>query len=153
MLAALATLHPKPLTRRQIGTFVVLPSHGSTFTSYLSALRKAGYIDENGELVSLTESGLASVGSAPPAPSTTEEMVAMWSAKLKAGARQMLAHLVANHPGAVTRQALGEAVGLPASGSTFTSYLSALRKNELIQENGAEVRASDTLFIDGVGRG
>jgi uncharacterized protein len=145
MLETLIAFDPKPLTRQQLGTFVKLPSHGSTFSSYLSSLRLGGYIEENGNVISPTRVANDVIGPVK-AIRTTEELVTMWGGKLKKGAREMLAHLVERYPVYTPREDVAGVINLPSSGSTFSSYLSSLRTNELIEESGNDVRASSTLF-------
>lgn len=77
----------------------------------------------------------------------TEEMLAMWRGALKAGARQMLDVLVANYPASLGKDQLAELVEMVATGGTFQTYLSTLRRNGLIEVSGGEIVASDTLFI------
>jgi hypothetical protein len=151
MLSALAGVHPTPLSRIQLGTLVDLPAKGSTFRSYLSKIRVAGLIeDRDGGL------GLSAAGADMMADDlgsgvlSTEELVAMWGRKLDRGARLMLEELVRVYPDAVTREALAAVVEIPAAGSTFRSYLSKIRTNQLLEDaGGGAVRASAALFIGG----
>ena len=150
MLAACVRMSPRRLSRAQLGTWVGLPATGSTFGTYLSALKRADALEERPDGFEVTDVGrtLASVMRIQPPPATTEAMVALWSAKLKAGAREMLRTLVEAHPGTVSREKLGETVGLPATGSTFGTYLSTLRRNGLATVSGDSVAAAEELFLD-----
>jgi DNA-binding transcriptional ArsR family regulator len=149
MLAALAQLHPTPLTRVQVGTLAEVQP-GGTFSSYLSALRAAGLVDllADGRLV-LTDEGqtrvAGEIGSGAP---TTAELVATWRRKMKAGAGRMLDVLVVIHPDGLTRAELAERAEVQPGG-TFSSYLSSLRRNGLLDETGISLRAGDALFLGG----
>jgi hypothetical protein len=148
MLAALAVRHPQPLTRAQIGTLAGLSSTSGTFSDYLSALRRHGYIAEDGQMVSITAPGLDYLGpNAPKPPQTTDELVALWSGRFKKGARAMLDVLVADYPGRLTREELGQAVGMSHTSGTFSDYLSALRRAGLLDESNGAVRANPDLFL------
>jgi hypothetical protein len=138
MLETLWRRYPTKLTRAQLGTF----------GAYFGTLKRHGFIREAGSGdVEITEAGLASLGrEVPSTPQTTEEVLAMWQRALKKGEWRMLEALVAVYPKSLGREALGEQTGYTASGGTFSSYLGTLRRNGLIDVNGAQVRASDSLF-------
>ncbi len=59
----------------------------------------------------------------------------------------MLEVLAHHYPMKVTRVQLGTLAGYTASGGTFGAYLSTLRRNGLVEVDGDEVRASETLFL------
>lgn len=71
----------------------------------------------------------------------------MWSGSLRAGERSMLNELIRLYPTSVSREYLGSVTGYTVSGGTFSSYLGKLRRNGLIEVEGSDVRASDTLFL------
>jgi hypothetical protein len=150
MLKALASRHPLKLTRAQLGTLAGFTPSGGTFGNYYGLLKRARFIEELGQgTVEITESGLDAAGEIPEAPETTEEILAMWRRNLPAGAAKMLDVLVEIHPDGLTREELGERSGFTASGGTFGNYLGLLRRNELAEVQGTEVRASETLFLGG----
>lgn len=47
----------------------------------------------------------------------------------------------------MTREQLGDSTGFTVTGGTFGAYLGTLRRNGLIEVNGQDVIASETLFI------
>jgi hypothetical protein len=147
MLQALASLHPAWLTRAQVGTLAKVRHTGGTFGDYLSTLRRAGLIEERGHELRINDAGFETLGTEAPAPATTEELLAMWRDRLKAGARRMLDALLEVYPDYLTRGALADAAALERGGGTFGDYLSTLRRTGLIEEQGLEVRASPTLFL------
>jgi hypothetical protein len=151
MLTALASLYPAWLTRAQVGTLAKVRHTGGTFGDYLSALRTSGAIEESGSGRSaelrITDRGFDLLGSEAPAPATPDELLAMWRDKLKRGARTMLDVLVESHPGWLSREELADAAEIEVSGGTFGDYLSTLRRTGLIEEDGRQVKAADTLFL------
>jgi hypothetical protein len=64
------------------------------------------------------------------------------------GKRRMLETLARRCALRVTRAQLGTFAGFTASGGTFGAYLGALRRNGLVEVNGDQVRASETLFLN-----
>lgn len=147
MLMALAQWYPEPKTRDELGVLTGIAPTGGTFGDYLSKLRIAGYVTENGHGLSITEEGMAAVGDIPDRPHSTDALVHMWKAKFKAGVGRMLEALVERHPEAITREKLGEVTGISAAGGTFVDYLSQLRRARLIEEPGrGMVKAADSLF-------
>jgi hypothetical protein len=71
----------------------------------------------------------------------------MWRQALRAGEWRMLEALVAVYPDALSREELGEQTGFTLTGGTFGTYLGTLRRNGLIEVQGQDLRASDTLFL------
>lgn len=148
LLDTMAAHYPAVLTKPQIGTLAKLKHTGGTFSTYWGILRRAGLIEEaNDDGWIITDAGLDRAGVEPANPSTTEELLDMWRSSLKKGARNMLDALVEAHPYAMTKDQLGEHVELEPSGGTFSTYLGTLRRNGLIDVDGQNVSASDTLFF------
>ena len=147
ILETFARHYPMRMTKAQLGTLAKFKITGGTFQTYWSTLKRAGYVDEAGGECWITDAGLAYVGHVPREPMTTEELLDQWRDALKAGARQMLDVLVAYYDAPLTKDQLAEHVNMTVSGGTFQTYLSTLRRNGLVEVNGNEVRASDTLFI------
>ena len=147
MLHTLASRYPMTLTTSQLATHSKLLSQSSMYGTYLSMLELRGFIQTDGNGVSITQAGLTLTGVNPPTPQTQEQIISMWQESLPQGAKRMLDILVSIHPAAITKQDLGlEARMMPTSG-TFGTYLSILKSNGLIEIAGANVKASDALFI------
>ena len=147
VLAVLASRHPARFTRAQLGTLAGLAHTGGTFTTYLSRLRSHGLLEEDGELLGCSAEGLDAVGEVPPAPSSPEEVQAVWRRAVgSGGAGRVLDALIDRWPAWTPRERLAEACALTASGGTFCTYLSRLRSNGLLEERGSELRASATLM-------
>jgi hypothetical protein len=146
ILQALA-MFPGPQPRGKVGMISGLSPSTGTFSDYLGALRRAGLMTDaaNGEL-EITSAGLSFVG--PISVPTGAELIQLWAPKLKGGARRMLDILVARYPGWVARADLGAQAGLSPSTGTFSDYLGALRRAQLIEDGaGGAVRASQNLFL------
>ena len=147
LLEVLVSRAPARFTRAQLGTLAGLAWKGGTFSTYLSRLRTAGYLDEEGDLLGASEAGISACGGAPPAPASPEEVQATWRRALGEGAAgRLLDALIAQRDEWIRRDELAEACGLAASGGTFSTYLSRLRSNGLLEEKGSEIRAAAVLF-------
>jgi SpoVK/Ycf46/Vps4 family AAA+-type ATPase len=147
MLAVLARQHPVKVSRAQLATLARLKVSGGTFSTYFSALRRAGLITEDAGFVVLTDAGFAATGATPDTPIGAEELREVWRGALKAGARNMLDILLGYYPGAMARQALADTAGLEVTGGTFSTYLSTLRRNGLVTETSEGIRAADVFFL------
>lgn len=148
ILAALAAKRPTPMTWSQLALLCAIKATGSTMSSYMSNLRTAGFITESGEVVNITDAGLAYFGDDIPAALQSKDAVLeVWRGRLKRGARAILEDLDQAYPKWRTKADLGERVlGISSGGSTLSSYLSNLRTAGLIQEQGDQVRLSEELF-------
>lgn len=149
MLAVLAQWYPSGRTESQVAAQVQMKKTGGTWAAYKSDLRNGGYFEVRDGLWFATEAGRDYVGSdAPEMPSTTEDVVRLWGEKLRLGARNMLDVLVEKRGRHVSKDDLGSAIGMEASGGTFSAYLSDLRQAGLILVDRDGVRANkETLFL------
>lgn len=147
ILRELGRRSPMTLTRAQLGTLAGFTPSGGTFQTYYSQLRRLGYLEDDGSgRIRVTEAGLDFVGEIPPAPTTHEETVEMWKRNLRAGAGRMLQAVVDLYPESISKQELAEQAGFAASGGTYQTYLSILRRNGLVRVQGDEVTATEVLF-------
>lgn len=146
ILDEMARIHPLRLTRSQVGLATGMKITGGTFNTYWSTLKRAGYVDESGGDAGITELGLDRAGVVAGAPRTKDEMLAMWSSKLKRGARDMLAILAEYNGETISRQTLADMLDMTASGGTFNTYLSTLRRNGLITVDGISVGLNRDFF-------
>jgi len=149
MLAVLAQWYPSGRTESQVAAQVQMKKSGGTWGAYKSDLKNGGYLELRDGLWFATEAGREYVGAdAPEMPSTTEEVVRLWGAKLRLGARNMLDVLVEKRGQNMTREDLGAAVGMESAGGTFGAYLSDLKQAGLIKVDRSGVRANrETLFL------
>jgi len=149
MLSVLAQWYPSGRTESQVAAQVQMKKTGGTWAAYKSDLRNGGYFEVRDGLWFATEAGRDYVGSdAPEMPSTTQDVVRLWGEKLRLGARNMLDVLVEKRGRHVSKEDLGSAIGMEASGGTFSAYLSDLRQAGLILVDRDGVRANkETLFL------
>lgn len=135
-----------PLTRAQLATLAGMSQSG-TFRNYLSDLRTAGYITEQDEKIVASENGEEAAGPVDASPITTDDLVAIWNARLDAGARRMLGVLVQVYPRSLSRSELAKQTQMEESG-TFRNYLSDLYGNGLVEKpTRSDVRAAEALFL------
>lgn len=138
MLAALASSHVGSMTRRQIATLSGMKVTGGTFAKYLGILKGGNYLDVNGAQLQLTEKGRAAAGEVE-IPLGRDELLAHWSSRLPAGAREMLNSIVLRGPpDGITRTewAMGLSKPLEPSGGTFAKYLGILVTRGLVEKRG-----------------
>ena len=146
MLRVLAQRHPAHYTMGQWAALSGLKKGGSTYRTYVSRLRTAGYLDESDGLVSPTPAGLKAAGAAPAQPMGPKAVQEMWRKAVGGGSAAMLDIILAMHPNAVSRDALAVKLNMVAGGSTFRTYLSRLKSNGLVFVAGDNIKAADILF-------
>lgn len=138
---------PNGLTATQLSTRAKVKRSGGSWSTYLSALRVAGLIEDGGLGFVITDAGRDYIGIPETGPMTPAELRADWLGRLKAGARRMLMVLVDQYPDTVARDQLSELAGVSTDGGSWSTYLSVLRTNDLITEpTRGEYRAADTLI-------
>lgn len=149
MLGELAAF-PNGLTATQLSLRAKVKRSGGSWSTYLSALRVGGLIDEGGVGFVATQAGLDWLGVSAPSATTPAELRDRWlgGSLLKAGARRMLSLLIEAFPNDVSREELSERSGVALSGGSWSTYLSTLRSNELVLESTSRhrYRASEELI-------
>ena len=140
--------HPREISRQQVATVAGFSVKGGTFSTYLSELKRARWIVERMNRVSVTSEGMRNAGDVPDLPSDSESIIEMWASKFRQGAARMLKALAEKYPDSVTKEELGDFTGFTISGGTFSTYLSELRRNGLITVEGDVVRATKELFLE-----
>jgi hypothetical protein len=145
-LSTLAQASPGGLTESQWATLTGLKRTSGTWSTYKSRLRSADLIEQRGNLWFATPAGLKAIGEVPSAPATLEERLAMWR-KATGAASKLLDVLVEAFPLALTRQDLASRCSLEPSSGTFSTYVSRLSGNGLINKEGTTLRASEDLFV------
>ena len=81
-------------------------------------------------------------------PTEPEELVNMWASKFRAGAALMLKAISKKYPSPLTKEELGELTDFTITGGTFNTYLSELKRNNLIIIDGNYITASKELFLE-----
>lgn len=148
MLQVLASRHPMVFTRAQLALMANMSPKSGTYGTYLSLLRSQGLIEVGSE-VSITEEGLACIGTEKPAPQTQQEILDMWRSNLTGGARRIFDVLVNAYPQEIDRTALGTLTSMSSNSGTFGTYLSLLRRNGLVEVMGTGIRANPNIFVRG----
>lgn len=147
-LAALASAYPAGMTEAQWAVAAGLKRTGGTWGTYLSRLRMAGRIVEQGDTFFATEQGIADLGGdIPQLPPPGPQLVEFWAGKIT-GASKMLRYLAGVYPNFITRDELAAGLEPPltVTGGTFGTYLSRLRAPGLIEEQGDQLRAAPQLM-------
>lgn len=147
MLEALASNHPMRLTKAQVHTLAKMRKSGTSST-YWSMLRSAGFLDERGGDIGITQEGLDHLGVVLGAPMSSEEVIAQYRSILKAGAVRMFDYLVSEYPQAVTKAEIADAAEMEVASGTFSTYLSTLRRNGLLESTPEGFRAAEVLFLN-----
>jgi hypothetical protein len=147
LLVALAQHHPANFTWAQIATLAGLKPSGGHYNSGRSELRNLGYVHENGDIVSITQAGLEEAGEVPESPSTPEERLTMWCARLPSPAPDMLRRLAKNGSSFMEVGALADAIGRKPIGGHWNTGIAVLRNNGLVEMSGKAMRVSHLLRI------
>jgi hypothetical protein len=145
MLRALATGGPRggglphsSLSTRGLATLSWIKPGGSTFRTYLPALKRLDLVITERDVVKITDAGLAKLDDAREM--TRDEVVEGWRRKLPGGAMRMLDHLLLNgHMGtdgaAIDGADLARAADIIVGGSTFRTYLPLLVQRGLVDRS------------------
>lgn len=121
------------LNAGQLGIRAGLSSRSGTFGTYLGTLRSKGWLVGGRDHMDLTDAGLIALGPYDALPEG-KELLAYWLGELgSGGASRMLSALAEAYPGTMTREELGQAAGISSDSGTFGTYLSKLRKLELVE--------------------
>ena len=150
MLGVLCQWYPKAIPEGMMAAQAQMKRTGGTFGDYKSVLRSNGFITIGADgRWAATKAGVDFMGAnVHRSPRSTQEVVDLWSPKLKAGARRMLEVLIKARGHTLSREALGLEARVSAEGGTFGDYLSALRTAELVVVDAAGVRANrEALFL------
>lgn len=145
ILANVAAFPRTGLTRDQAGTLAAVRK-GGTFSQYVNSLKAANLIVEGDGRLYSTPEGRALAGSVP-IPRTSEDVVALYTPRLKAGARRMLDVVLALPRGhSISRSELSERAGIE-KGGTLSQYVNSLIRPGLVDVTAGEIRAGATLYI------
>lgn len=145
MVLALGRMAPLRLTKSQWGTVARLKTSGGTWSTYLSDIRRAGYLDETAAGYTLTDAGFDYLGGRPE-PLSPRELQDHYRAVLRRGAATMLDALINAYPDSLTREQLGAAADMATTGGTFSTYLSDLTRNGLARKTDTGLAATDILM-------
>ena len=80
-----------------------------------------------------------------PTSNLSSSNVEMWVTKLGGGAGRILTFLAEKAPMKFTRSQIALAIGMSSKGGTYNAYIQLLKRNNLIVEQGDEIRISPDL--------
>lgn len=140
-LIALAQ-YPNGLAREQLT--VLTGYKRSSRDSYLQRLGERGYVSRDGAKMTITDSGIAALGSDYQPLPTGAALRDYWLDRLPEGEGVILMVLIRHYPNWIGRGDLDHATRYKRS--SRDSYLQRLRAKELVTAEGGAVRAADVLF-------
>ncbi len=143
ILGWLGGAYPNALTKQRIATLSGFSVKGGTFNTYISELKRNGWVKGTNEL-SATEEGL--VNSEPKEIPSGEELLRLWKGRFRAGAGKILESLYHSYPNEVSKDEVGIETGFEPTGGTFNTYISELKRNGLIEVNNNGLRISEEFF-------
>ena len=141
MLNWLAGVYPDELSKQRLATLSGFSVKGGTFNTYISELKRNGWIEGNDKLKA-TEEGLNN-SNAEEVP-TGIYLLELWKGKFREGTGKILQFVYDKQ--STTKEEIGENTGFSIDGGTFNTYLSELRRNGLIEIEGQKVKISEEFF-------
>lgn len=148
ILRVLTSRFPARFTMGQWAVLAQMKKTGGTWSTYVSRLRKAGYINENGGTIGATDLGVEAVGGQIEAPQSREEIIAQWKHSLGSGPAKMIDALISVYPNGLTRDDLATSTDMASSGGTYSTYLSRLVSNLVVtsDKQTKTLRMSDAIM-------
>lgn len=134
MAKVLAQIHPRKVTRVQLGTMAGLKASSGTFSNYMSMLRQEGLFVLDGKLLYASESCVETYSDGEPIPTAPDELLQFWKGKFSGGAVRMLDILSKAGTTGMSREDLAIEAGIVASSGTYSNYISILNSNGLIKK-------------------
>lgn len=148
MLKVAAMYHPGTVTKYRMAALARLSHSSGSFATYLSTLKKDGLLVGEGNEFQITAEGKKQAGPVDELPTDPAELIELWCGVVgkESGAARILKVLGDKYPKSLSKQDVGELVGMSYSSGSFATYLSTLKRNGLIQVSGQNIRASDELY-------
>jgi len=143
MLNWLAGYNPNPLKKQRLATLSGFSVKGGTFNTYISELKRNGWIEGNNEFY-ITQEGLNN--SYPEKIPSGEELLILWKKKFREGCGKILQFIYESYPNTLTMEDIGINTGFESSGGTFNTYISELKRNGLIIIEGNNIKISGEFF-------
>jgi hypothetical protein len=110
-------------------------------------LKGRGYVDQSGDRVIATPSGIAAIGGDYQPLPTGDALRATVLSRLPEGERKVLEVLIGAWPHSVARDTVEQETGYKRA--TRDAYILRLRVRELVETVGpGEIKASDDLFSE-----
>src|SRR6516225_11235595 len=143
ILTALAQ-YPEGRSKVQVAVLTGYAPNGGGFNNYLGALRTRTLVKGDGDRLTITDSGIETLGSWEPLPMGSA-LIEYWRSRLGKAERLILETLAQAYPDTLTKEEVAAKAGYEANGGGFNNALGRLRTLELVQGRG-EIGASDHLF-------
>jgi hypothetical protein len=144
MLTALAQ-YPEGMDYGKLGILTGLSSKSGTWSTYIGALRSAGYIEGTTGLMRITQAGVDALGHFDPLPSGPD-LIEYWRGRMGAsGKRKILDALIEVYPNSLTYAEVAERTGLSSESGTWSTYLGELRSLGLVTGRG-DLKAGEVFF-------
>ena len=116
----------------------------SSRNTYIQRLRESGYIEQNGNVLRVTDAGIAALGSDYEELPKGSALREYWLHRLRGGERKILEVLCERYPSTLDKQDLDELTGYKLS--SRNTFLQRLQLRKLIKISGRKVVASALLF-------
>lgn len=148
MLKAAAMYHPNPITKFRMAAIARLSHSSGSFSTYISLLKREGFLTGEGNLFTATTSGVEQAGDVDPMPTDPKVLIEMWCDIIgnQGGAARMLRVLGENYPEDISKEDLGKEVEMSHTSGSFSTYISTLKRNGLITVKDGWYKASEELF-------
>jgi uncharacterized protein len=131
----------------QVAVLTGYAPNGGGFNNYLGALRSRTLIKGDGDRLTITDTGIETLGSWEPLPMGSA-LIEYWRSRLGKAERLILETLAQAYPDTLTKEEVAAKAGYEANGGGFNNALGRLRTLELVEGRG-EISASHNLFDTG----
>lgn len=143
ILAALAQ-YPQGRSKVQVAILTGYAVSGGGFSNAVGSLRTKGYLEGDAARLTITGSGIATLGHYEPLP-RGRALLQHWLGQLGKAERKALETLAEVYPRTLSKAQLANRAGYEPNGGGFNNALGKLRTLELVSGR-AELKASDALF-------
>lgn len=147
MAHVLVTMHPRSVSRVQLGTLAGFTPTGGTFGNYLKRLKQNDMMVVNGIDFLASDLAISIYGHLDPVPTDTQSLLRFWKSKVPKGAAEMLEILVSNGGHPITKEDLAEQISMTLTGGTFGNYIKRLVSNGIADRlDSGLIRASQSFW-------
>lgn len=141
-LQVLVDRYPAGFTEAQWATLAGMKRSGGTWSTYKSRLKQADLIEPRDGLWFATGDAVASIGRDIP----HQDPISMWKNALGAGPARIIDALAPRGASPTARSELAELVNMAEGGGTFSTYLSKLKSNGVIEKVGDGFRLTSVML-------
>lgn len=147
MAHVLVSMHPRQVSRVQLGTLSGFTPSGGTFGNYLKRLKQNNLMEVDGVDFRASDLAVSIYGHLDPVPTDTKSLLEFWKSKMPKGAAEMLEVLVGNGGHPITKEDLAEQISMTLTGGTFGNYIKRLVNNGIAERlSSGLVRASQSFW-------